>query len=418
MEDFIIVFENLKAIFSFLVSIWWLYTPVLLFLFLIVTFQNYTRTKFLAAQEWVLLEIKGSRDVKQSPKAMDNVFTALHGIHDPPKWRDRFFKGKVQIWYSLEIVARQGSIHFYIRTLKSFKNLVESHLYAQYPNCEISPVYNDHISALPPDLKGGGYDLFGTEFILTKEDAYPIRTYPLFEELNPGREPEDIRRIDPLASITEIFSSLNPLEYMGIQILAKPTGDDWVKKGQEVVDKLLGKTPKAKEDFLVGVVKFIDGLLPGASPAEAPKEEKEKKKDQTPGQYEALKAVENALSKFGYESGVRFIYLAPKDKFQRSHIAAIGGAFKQFSTYNLNGFKMNKAASTKAKQPFKEMKEFNKKTAMLGKFKTREFVEKPFIFTTEELASVFHFPDFSVKTPLIPRIEAKKGEPPVELPIS
>ena len=209
MEDFILVFDNLVTIFSFVFSLWWIYTPVLLYLLLVTIFKGYTRAKYLASLEWVLLEIKGPKEAKQGPKAMENVFTALHGIHDPPKWQEEFFKGKTQIWYSFEIIGTAGEIHFYIRTLKSFKNLVEVHLYAQYPNSEIVEVKEDHIIGLPGELNGATYDLAGTEYILSKEDPYPIKTYIQFEELNPGREPEDIRRIDPLASITEILGSLN-----------------------------------------------------------------------------------------------------------------------------------------------------------------------------------------------------------------
>ena len=244
MEEFILVFKDLIQIISFLLSIWWIYTPILLYFLFIYVFKEYTHSKYTSSLEWTLLEIKGPKEAKQGPKAMEVGFTALHGIQEPPRWRKAFFYGEVQAWYSFEIVGKDKGIHFYIRTLKKFKNLVESHLYAQYPNSEITEVLEDHISVLPPVFKENGYDIFGTEYILAKEDAYPIRTYVQFEELNPGREPEDIRRIDPLASITEILASLNPNEYIGIQILASPTGDDWVKKGQEVIDKILGKTPK------------------------------------------------------------------------------------------------------------------------------------------------------------------------------
>ena len=47
------------------------------------------------------------------------------------------------------------------------------------------------------------------------------------------------------------------------------------------------------------------------------------------------------------------------------------------------------------------------------------FRRKPktsFIFSVEELATVFHFPGHIVSTPTVPRIEVKKGEPPMGLP--
>ena len=42
---------------------------------------------------------------------------------------------------------------------------------------------------------------------------------------------------------------------------------------------------------------------------------------------------------------------------------------------------------------------------------------KPFILSTEELATIFHLPGRVAETPTFTRIEAKKAEPPANLPI-
>ena len=39
-----------------------------------------------------------------------------------------------------------------------------------------------------------------------------------------------------------------------------------------------------------------------------------------------------------------------------------------------------------------------------------------FVFNTEELATIFHFPTIDVKTPMMPRVEAKRGVAPSNLP--
>jgi len=387
--------------------------PVLLFLLLNALFLAYMKVKFISEIKWLVLEIKAPRDVSRSPKAMESVFSGLHGILDKPKTWDKITKGKTQLWYSLEMIGRGGETDFFVRTPEQFRNLVETQFYAHYPNCEIKVLSEDHINVLPPH-PSEEYDVFGAEYILTKEDAYPIRTYVQFEELNPSREPGAIPRIDPLAAISELYSSLTPGEYMGVQILVAPTGDEWVKAGQEVVDKLAGKKPKAPKASLLSKIVFaIDKWIPGgAAPGEEKKEEK--REQPTPGQYEALKALE---SKLGFECVIRFIYSAPKETFQKARVSALGGAFKQFNTYNLNGFKWNMRVATLAKQPFKKRKVRRKKLFILNNFKKRAFVNKKMILTVEELATIFHFPDIVVRSPLIPRIEAKKGEPPIGLPM-
>jgi hypothetical protein len=39
------------------------------------------------------------------------------------------------------------------------------------------------------------------------------------------------------------------------------------------------------------------------------------------------------------------------------------------------------------------------------------------ILNTEELATLFHFPNFLVQAPAVERVEAKKAGPPTDLPI-
>jgi hypothetical protein len=41
----------------------------------------------------------------------------------------------------------------------------------------------------------------------------------------------------------------------------------------------------------------------------------------------------------------------------------------------------------------------------------------PFILSTEELATIFHFPGNVSATPSLPKIASKKSEPPINLPI-
>ena len=131
-----------------------------------------------------------------------------------------------------------------------------------------------------------------------------------------------------------------------------------------------------------------------------------------------MKLAEKKMSKLGYECGIRFMYSGPRESFHRAHISGVVGAFKQFALQTVNSFKLNGPTITASKWPFKKQKEYKKKILFLMKFKNRSLPMKAFILNTEELATVYHLPDIGVKSPLLPRVEAKKGEPPVGLPIS
>lgn len=416
MDQFSFVLDTLYSAFFFFIAYWWIYLPILLFLALTTLFESYTKLQYIKAIKWVLLDLKIPQDPGKSPKATEQIFASLHGTLPPPiKWRDRFFKGKMVDWISLEIVGVGGETHFYIRTPEQYKTLIQSQIYAQYPDSEITEIIDDYINLLPPSLPNSNNDLWGSEMVLSKEDFYPIRTYPEFEEKSSG--PDYVKRIDPLASLAEVLSSLEVGEFIGVQLLVRPTGEGWVKKGQSEMDKLQGKKPKVGSSMLSNLVFEIDKLIPGH--IEIAKEDKKSEQTQlTSGKQEAIKAAERKMSKLGYECGIRFMYSGPKESFHRAHISGIVGVFKQFAMQTTNSFKLNPATITFAKWPFKKQKEYKKKRFFFMKFKNRSLPMKPFILNIEELATIYHLPDVGVKSPLLPRVEAKKGGPPSGLPIS
>lgn len=416
MDQFSFVLDSLQTVLWFLAGYWWIFLPVFLFFALITSYEAYTKLKFTKAIKWVLLDLKIPQDPGKSPKATEQIFAALHGTLPPPiLWRNKFFKGHMVNWISFEIVGIGGETHFYVRTPEQFKKLVQSQIYAQYPDSEITEVADDYINLLPSSLPNATNDLFGSEIVLSKEDFYPIRTYPEFEEKSSG--PDYVKRIDPLASLAEVMSSLEAGEFIGVQLLIRPARESWVKKGQSEMDKLQGKKPKVGGSILSDIVWEIDKIIPGH--VEVDKEDKKPEQTQlTSGKQEAIKAAEKKMAKLGFECGIRFIYSGPKEIFHRAHISGVVGVFKQYALQTINSFKLNGPTITAGKWPFKKQKEYNKKIFLLDKYKNRSLPMKAFILNVEELATIYHLPDIGVKSPLLPRVEAKKGEPPVGLPIS
>jgi len=399
---------------GYLLSLWWIYIPLILLILLIMLFESYSRTNYINSLKWFLLEIQVPQDPHKSPKAAEQIYAALHAIQPKVKAKEKFWLGKVPDWFSFEIVSISGQIHIFVRTLEAHRNFVESQIYAQYPDAEIKEA-DDYMNDLPLILPDDQYDLNGGDFILEKEDAYPIRTYPDFEEERPGKD--DVKRIDPMASLVESMSTLLSGERIAVQVLVRSTDDKWVKDAQQAIDKLMGKKPKSKKTVTTTIVGSIMTNVLRYGPPEK-KDEKEVTMSQlTPGTQEALKAIEKSLAKLGLETNIRFLYIAPKDIYNKGKIAAVTGCFKQFSSFALNSFKINKETAPGGKWPFKPMTEFGRKKKLYRKFRLRQYAKKRYVLNTEELATVFHFPDIGVKSAVLPRIEARKGEAPAELPI-
>ena len=136
----------------------------------------------------------------------------------------------------------------------------------------------------------------------------------------------------------------------------------------------------------------------------------------SPGMKETVAALEESISKHGFKSGIRILYIARADVFSKASIPAALGAFKQFSTYNLNGFKPNGQVTPSVDYLFKKTREYIRKRRLYTRARIRFFVSKGIIFNTEELATVYHIPSVVLEAPKLPKITAKKAEPPKALP--
>jgi len=426
--------QALQATLNIVVTWWWVVVPFVFGSMLWNARLYYVRIKFLANLKWVLLEIIVPQDVLKTPLAMEQVLTGMHSALFPGNWWTQKIGGRLQEWYSLEITSFGGDIHFYIYTVDKFRNMVESYVYAQYPDAEIFEA-EDYTQKVPWDIPNKEYDLTGAELVLKKEDAYPIRVWRDFEfETKDGEA-----NVDPLAGLIENLSSLSEGEQTWIQIGIKPVGDGWKKEGEEVISKLIGrKLPSAKKGSTVLSIlsKEVGDFAKGATqaPFKIPEydtlERKDEKKEEystrmmqmTPGEREVVEAIEKNIAKVGFESVIRIIYIS-KGAHNNQNFFSAAGAFGQLGTQNLNRIGWNRGTLTYSEWPLpwpkaiiKSSERFRRKW-LIYKYRFRYKPEKPSTYSVEELATMFHFPGRIISTPALPRIETQKGKPPLGLPI-
>ncbi len=435
--DFSFLAQPLGIALAIFKATWWFVLPVVMATVLIEAWKAYTQTKYIQGLTWVLLEVTPPPDVPlSSPRAAEHFFAGLHSSYagfPGTSWKSQFFQGKVPTWFSFEIVSNGGDTRFYIRCPEKQRDTIEALLFAQYPEAEIRPV-DDYVDALPPRLNLEEYDVSGSDLEFTKDQAYPIKTYMEFEEAG-GKD--EHARIDPLAPLLEAMSSLGPGEHLWLQFVVRATGTAWVSDAKKTVDKLKGKkevpVPSAGEKAIKGIESFV-GSFGGSAPVEQKKEDKEEFNLQklSPAEKKVLEMVEYKLAKLAFKTGIRLTYVAPRDQFVDSRVPSVIGMFKQLYYNNLNSFKPNKYTGTRQKGYLKWMfpsdvgfgsKELTLKNkhAMYQAYRKRAFpahrgAQIFCILNTEELATLWHLPGVNVGAPLLPRVEAKKGQPPVGLP--
>ncbi|MEW5805242.1 MAG: hypothetical protein AB1721_00730 [Patescibacteria group bacterium] len=423
---------------------WWLVLPPVLFFVALDYWKNYKKEQFVSKIEWVVLELRVPQDIEATPKTMEQVFSSLAATASSPGWKDEAKEGKVPLWLSFEMLGqhKQG-VSFFVRIPKEFQRLVETQIYSQYPQAEISLAedYIKRFSSLPDNY----YDIWGAELALAEEAVYPIKTYPFFEEV------KEEKRLDPLAPFLEILSHLKEGEEIWLQIVLRGLTKDQSKalkeESKKSINKLIGKKEEEKKPgtfgFAKGLVdetknvakKFVADIGPAlGAPAGGEEKKEEKKEDRpsliqflTPGEKEKVEKAEEKLSKTVFETEIRVVYVAPKSIFdKKSHSSAVKSYFRTFNLAHLNGFKEKDGP----KHPFylkwffgknlefQDINKFFKACAgrEIGGPETKDILKK-LILNSEELATLYHFPLTKVEAPRLYRLQTKKYEPPPNLPV-
>lgn len=379
-----------------------------------------------ARAKHIMLSIDVPKENEQLPKAVENVFTHIHGAAVSIDFFEKWWKGKHQPTFSFEICSHGGYVQFYVRTEVRFRDLVEAAFFSQYPDAEINEVedYAKQFNGLTfPPADDDALDLFGAEWRLKKAEYLPLRTYLEFEEKLAGEFK------DPLGTLLESLSKIKPEEQVWVQIIARPADSGWKEAGTKYIKKIAGIKESPKPSFLGNVVdtpvKFLsDALIHGSviTPGEVVKKKDDtsmfKMLMMTPDVKAQLEGVATKISKQGFTSKIRFIYIAPKKiKMIPRIFPAIKGALNQFNALGSNAFGPFIPTMTQDDYFWLRWTLDKKKKRMLTRYIKRSGDGSPLtVLNVEEMASIYHFPIITTKAPLVKKTESRRAEPPARLP--
>ena len=341
---------DINTIFAFLILI-----ILLVFIMAVIGYVFFIIFRYRGREERsvdsVYLQVSVPRLNEIKIDAMEQLFASLFSIKKGG-WKQKF---AVQPAISFEIIARSEDIKFFVWTPTEYKDLIERQIHGAYPDAEIKEVQE--------------INLFETEgkvayksLQLSKNSYYPLKT---FKDL-----PTDI-----LATLTSSLAKLGEGEGACVQILISPSESDWQKVGG----------------------KFISDTKKQESSSESAKYSVSGK---------ALEAVENKISKPGYETSIRIVVTSStkeKAKMNLDNIASslgqVAGEHNSLSgrkIYNKGGF----------------MQDFlYRYQPMFNILKNHVSV-----LNSEELATLFHFPNRQITTPHIHWLHSKTAPAPAEIP--
>lgn len=209
------------------------------------------------------------------------------------------------------------------------------------------------------------YDLFDhgekvafAGLALDKEPFKPIRTY---KEL----------AVDPLSTIASTLGKMQEGEAAVIQIIITPADKSWASAGRA----------------------FISGVKKAEANPDTAKYSIDQKE---------LEAIEQKITKPGFSTVMRIVVVSSTKEAADAHLSNIEGAFTQFSSYN---------SFSKAKVSF-----FKGNFMIDFIYRQLPLRGHGFVLTTEELATIFHFPNKSVENPNIYWLAAKTAPAPANIP--
>jgi len=409
--------DAIAGTFAMVVALSPVWLPIYLFVFFWSSWIHYIRLLFWFDQKHILLHIELPPEVSKSPLAMELFLSAIYQTGGEGDFVSRIWKGKVRPHWALELVGNEGRVDYYLYMREGWRNVLEAKLYGQFPEAKVTLAddYVDRVS-FDPDT----YGMWGTEYKKT-EIALPIRTY-IDYGLDKNTDTPEIQ-VDPITSILEHMSTMGPDEYLWLQFVIRGhKKDEWHGFYLEKDPYDVGVKKKLKE-ITEAAVKRAQDLVTG--------DEAEKKKVGSrgstllsPGEREQVEAIEHSKSKSLFDVGIRGLYIAKMDKFKGINTPNVVTMFNAFRYPGYASFSPTRGQSifTYAWQDWNNIRQNKIKKNLFFQYKHRAYFAAPYdqtpsYMTTEELATLWHFPNSMVKTPGLSRVPSRRSEAPPNLPV-
>jgi len=333
---------------------------------------------------------------KEEISKMEQLLTSLSGLPKHKNFFHRIMYGAPQLTFEMAVPVDSEQISFFISFPQKFEGIVEKQIQSFFPNSNIERT-NDYSIFKQGNFTAVSY------MKLKRKNFFPIRTYQYLE-------------FDPLHNITNSLSKLNNLdEGAAIQLTFKKVGRKWWRSSERIAQRMQQgmRLERAASNNILGemllgfgneVLNTIIGVKKEEQQEFLEKDYPNRPFQLTPEEQEVIKQLEAKDNKARFRVNVRILASAKTQERADDIVSEVENAFVQFDDYNLNQFKPVRKKRNVAK-------------SLIYDFIFRNFDwEKSIILSTEEMASIFHFPISTTETPKINWLRAKSAPPPVNIP--
>ncbi len=314
------------------------------------------------------------RDMKQNIQIMNQIYKNFYAIVEDKRSHKKFGHNYI----SMEMLIEKEIIKFIMGVPEEHRETMEKLISSFFIWAVVDPIDQ------PKLLEEGKY-MAGGEFILTKSNAYPIKTYDWFEA-------------DPMDSILSAYSKVFKDEKMCLQILISPLDEKELKTLRKESKKIKdGKNKWFVEMLFKDIRKGI--ISTNSDSKDTPKDD-DKKSDLTQQQTGDLdKKTEEEI----FSVKIRALVTSPEPNRPERVIDDLARSCSQYSYIGLNALKFKKSKDI---QTF--AKEFINRIFWTDKWEINKILKrnKKMILSIKELSSIIHIPN--AKFNRNPRISRQK----------
>lgn len=293
----------------------------------------------------VILEIKTPRTGEETPEVMMQFLASFSSLkNDAP--------------VSLEVVAYDSTIHFYLVAPPGYQSYIESQLLSQYPKALVTEIKDNRFTNLLAEQS----DVQTGQVKLQHNFLYPLKNF------------RDFKDIDPLSSLLGMLTRLSKNDIALVQFLLVPTSPKWQAKGQHMMEQKGNK----EENTMV----TTDPLMISTY----------------------SKQISDKVSYPGFKVAIRILTKGGNNTL----IDLIAATFISFNNVTGNSLSL-------VRPFFWQRKKFLK--AILAR--NTDYMPRSQILNVLELATMYHFPSKMLST--IPNLSWSKtilSDPPENLPVA
>ncbi len=299
------------------------------------------------------------KDMKQNLQIMNQVYKNFYSISEDG-WKYKKFGDN---YISMEMLIEKEVIKFIMWVPEDHIENLEKVISSFYIGAVVD------IIDKPKLLEAGKY-MAGGEFMLTKNNVYPVKTYETFEA-------------DPMDSLLSAYSKIMVDEKMDLQILISPLDEKQLKTLRKESKKI--KEGKKKSFFKSLFKEFIRGASMSDS-----KENTEDEKNKNEFSQQQTWDLDKKLDDEIFSVKIRALVTSPQADRPKRILEDLARSFSQYSYIGLNTFKFKKARHI---QQF--AKEFVTRVfrADNGRYANLKNWKKQTILNIKELSSIIHIPN-------------------------